>query len=84
MTAAAVQTVFGGYYSTPALPVINTNHVVSILTYGCAVGDGVTTNTDGDPSNAINAAAAGGTTNGVAGGTVELPAGNLFERLQSR
>ena len=73
MTAAAVQTVFGGYYSTPALPVINTNHVVSILTYG-AVGDGVTTNTTAI-QNAINAAAAGGTTNGVAGGTVELPAG---------
>ena len=59
--------------AVPALPVINTNNVVSILNYG-AVGDGVTTNTTAI-QNAINAAAKGPATNGAAGGTVEIPAG---------
>jgi polygalacturonase len=59
--------------AAPALPAINTNNVVNILSYG-AVGDGVTTNTTAI-QNAINAAAAGGSTNGAAGGTVEIPAG---------
>lgn len=59
--------------AVPALPLINTNNIVSVLTYG-AVGDGVTTNTTAI-QNAINAAAKGGTTNGLAGGTVEIPAG---------
>jgi len=58
----------------PALPVIDTNNVVTVTNaaYG-AVGDGVTTNTTAI-QNAINVAAAGATTNGAAGGTVEIPA----------
>lgn len=65
----------GGYYSTPALPNINTNNVVVITNSGYgAVGDGVTTNTTAIQS-AISKAAAGGTTNGAAGGTVEIPPG---------
>lgn len=59
--------------ASPALPVINTNNIVSVATFG-AIGDGVTTNTVAI-QNAINAAAAGGTTNGAAGGTVEFPTG---------
>ena len=66
---------WGAYYTTPALPVINTNNliVVTNAAYG-AVGDGVTTNTTAI-QNAINKAASGGTTNGAAGGTVKIPAG---------
>ena len=60
-------------FAAPALPVINTNHIVNILNFGAA-GDGVTTNTTAI-QNAINSAAAGGTTNGAAGGTVEFPPG---------
>jgi polygalacturonase len=52
---------------------INTNNVRNITNYG-AVGDAITTNTTAI-QNAINAAAAGGTTNGAAGGTVEFPPG---------
>jgi len=59
--------------AVPALPVINTNNIVNVLAYG-AVGDGVATNTTAI-QNAITAAARGGTTNGAAGGTVEIPAG---------
>lgn len=61
--------------AVPALPVINTNNVV-VITHAPynAVGDAVTTNTTAI-QNAINAAAAGGTTNGAAGGTVEIPPG---------
>jgi hypothetical protein len=55
------------------LPQINTNNILNVTTYG-AVGDGVTTNTTAI-QNAINAAATGGTTNGLSGGTVEIPAG---------
>jgi hypothetical protein len=62
--------------ATPALPVINTNNVVNIVSFG-AKGDGVTTNTTAI-QNAINSAAAGGTTNGAAGGTVEFPAGTFL------
>ena len=62
-------------HSAPVLPVINTNNIIVVTNapYN-AVGDGVTTNTTAI-QNAINAAAAGGTTNGANGGTVEFPAG---------
>ncbi len=60
-------------YITPTWPVINTNNIVNVTSYG-AVGDGATDNTLAI-SNAIVKAAAGGTTNGAAGGTVEIPAG---------
>jgi hypothetical protein len=50
---------------------INTNNVVNVTNFG-AVGDGVFTNTVAI-SNAITAAAAGGTTDGLIGGTVEIP-----------
>jgi len=64
--------------AAPSLPVINTNNIIVITNavYG-AVGDGVTTNTTAI-QNAINVAAAGGTTNGAAGGTVEIPAGTFL------
>ena len=54
---------------------INTNNVIVVTnaSYG-AVGNGVFTNTTAI-SNAIVAAAAGGTTNGLIGGTVEIPPG---------
>ena len=55
------------------LPQINTNNIVNVTNYG-AVGDGVKTNTTAI-QNAINAAAVGGATNGLSGGTVEIPAG---------
>jgi len=58
---------------SPWTLVINTNNVVNVLTFG-AVGDGITTNTTAI-QNAINAAAAGPTTNGAPGGTVEIPPG---------
>ena len=53
---------------------INTNNVVVVTNpaYG-AVGDNATDNTTAI-QNAINAAAAGGKTNGLIGGTVEIPA----------
>ncbi len=59
----------------PSLPKINTNNVINITTspYN-AIGDGVTTNTVAI-QNAINAAAAGLATNGLTGGTVEIPPG---------
>jgi polygalacturonase len=62
-------------YTPPALPIINTNNVVTVTSppYN-AVGDGVTTNTTAIQA-AIAKAAAGGTTNGAAGGTVEIPPG---------
>jgi len=58
---------------TPWTLLVNTNYIVNATNYG-AVGDGVTTNTAAI-QNAINAAAMGGTTNGSAGGTVEIPPG---------
>ena len=54
---------------------INTNNVVIVTNAPYhAVGDGVATNTAAI-QNAINAAALGGTTNGLSGGTVEIPPG---------
>ena len=54
---------------------INTNNIIVVTNaaYG-AVADNLTTNTTAI-QNAINAAAAGGKTNGLVGGTVEIPAG---------
>lgn len=63
----------------PALPAINTNNIIlaTNAAYG-ATGDNRTDNTTAI-QNAINAAASGGTTNGLTGGTVEIPAGtNAF------
>jgi polygalacturonase len=55
-----------------SLPQINTNNILNITNYGANV-----TNADNATAiqNAINAAAAGGTTNGLNGGTVRIPAG---------
>ncbi len=63
----------GPALALPALPNINTNHVVNVTSFG-AIGDGVMTNTTAIQA-AINAAALGGTTNGLSGGTVEIPPG---------
>ena len=62
--------------AVPPLPAIDTNNIVSILSYG-AVSSATLTNTTAIQS-AINAAAAGGATNGLSGGTVEIPAGNYL------
>src|SRR5580658_10473916 len=64
----------GPLRAAPVLPAINTNNIIVITNapYN-AVGDGVTTNTAAIQA-AINAAALGGTTNGLKGGTVEIPA----------
>jgi len=55
---------------------INTNNLVNITSFG-AVSSTTLTNTTAI-QNAINAAAAGGTTNGAAGGTVEIPPGTYL------
>jgi polygalacturonase len=57
---------------------INTNNVIVVTNaaYG-AVGDNVTTNTTAI-QNAINAAALGGTTNGLTGGTVKIPGPGIY------
>ena len=52
---------------------INTNFVVNVTNYGGAPNG--TADCAAAISNAISAAAAGGTTNGLRGGTVEIPAG---------
>jgi polygalacturonase len=57
------------------LPQINTNNIVNVTNYG-AVGNGVITNTTAIQS-AINAAAMGGTTNGLRGGIVKIPFGSV-------
>jgi polygalacturonase len=63
---------------TPWSILINTNYIVYVTNsaYG-AVGDGVTTNTTAIQA-AINVATAGGTTNGLIGGTVEIPAPGVY------
>ncbi|MGH8024358.1 MAG: glycosyl hydrolase family 28 protein, partial [Limisphaerales bacterium] len=60
------------------LPTINTNYVI-IVTHAPfdARGDNATINT-GAIQAAINAAAGGGTTNGLIGGTVEIPASGAY------
>ena len=60
---------------TPWTLVINTNNIIVVTNaaYG-AVGDGVTTNTTAI-QNAINAATASVSVNGLSGGTVEIPPG---------
>jgi polygalacturonase len=63
----------GTALAVPAPPVINTNNIVNITSFG-AVSSTTLTNTTAI-QNAINAAAVGGTTNGAAGGTVEIPPG---------
>jgi len=75
LAGAILLPVRGAYYTTPALPNINTNNIIVVTkaAYG-AVGDGVTTNTTAIQA-AINQATLGGTTNGAAGGTVEIPPG---------
>ena len=57
---------------------INTNNIVVVTNspYN-AIGDGVFTNTTAI-QNAINAATTGGTSNGLIGGTVEIPAAGIF------
>jgi hypothetical protein len=62
--------------AVPTLPTINTNNVVNITNFG-AVSSTTLTNTTAI-SNAIVAAAAGGMTNGLSGGTVEIPAGTFL------
>ncbi len=63
---------------TPWTLLVNTNNIIvaTNATYGAA-GDGVTVNTTAI-QNAINAAAAGGTTNGLSGGTVRIPGPGIY------
>ena len=61
---------------TPWTLLVNTNNIVSVADYG-AVNDGVFTNTSAIQS-AINQAAKGGTTNGLSGGTVEIPGPGIY------
>jgi polygalacturonase len=63
---------------TPWTLLVNTNNIIVVTNaaYG-AVGNGVATNT-GAIQSAINQAAKGGTTNGLSGGTVEIPAPGIY------
>jgi polygalacturonase len=63
---------------TPWSIVINTNNIIVVTNapYN-AVGDGIVTNSVAI-SNAIVAASHGGTTNGLIGGTVEIPAPGIY------
>jgi polygalacturonase len=67
-----------GFAVSPWSILVNTNYIVYVTNsaYG-AVGDGVTTNTTAIQA-AINAATAGGTTNGLVGGTVDIPAPGIY------
>ena len=62
--------------ATPILPAINTNFIVTVTNsaYG-ALGDNATDNTTAIQS-AITAAAHGGLTTGLLGGSVRIPAGS--------
>lgn len=75
MLAFGVNSIFA---YTPWTILINTNFVVNVTnaSYG-AVGDNVTTNTAAIQA-AINAATLGGKTNGLVGGTVEIPAPGAY------
>ena len=78
---SALILIFGtvmGFATTPWSLLINTNYIVYVTnaTYG-AVGNGVTTNTIAIQA-AINAATAGGNTNGLVGGTVDIPAPGIY------
>ncbi len=66
------------YALTPWSLSINTNNIIVVTNaaYG-AIGDGITTNTTAF-QNAINLAAKGGVTNGLRGGTVEIPAPGVY------
>ena len=74
---AALAFIFGmvSVFADVPLPQINTNNIIIVTDapYN-AIGDGITTNTTAI-QNAINAAASGGTINGLSGGTVEIPPG---------
>jgi hypothetical protein len=63
---------------TPWSILINTNYIVYVTNsaYG-AVGNGVNTNTTAIQA-AINAATLGGVTNGLVGGTVDIPASGIY------
>ena len=64
--------------AAPTLPNINTNNVITVTNapYN-ATNNGIADNTIAI-SNAIVAAAAGGNTNGLLGGTVRIPAPGCF------
>ncbi len=70
MLSLCVSAVFGNV----PFPIINTNNIIVVTNsaYG-AVGDSFTTNTTAI-QDAINFASGGGVTNGLRGGTVEIPA----------
>jgi polygalacturonase len=78
---AALISIFGataGFAYTPWSILINTNYIVYVtnIAYG-AVGNGVNTNTAAIQA-AINAATLGGNTNGLVGGTVDIPAPGAY------
>jgi polygalacturonase len=66
----------GVVLAVPDLPLINTNNINNVTDFG-ALGDGASTNTVAI-QNAINSAAAGAYSNGLAGGTVRFPAGTYL------
>jgi fibronectin type 3 domain-containing protein len=61
---------------SPWTLLVNTNNVINATSYG-AVGDGSSDNTTAI-QNAINQAAKGGQTNGLFGGTVEIPGPGIY------